>query len=999
MSLSFNAYLLISEVLDANTEELLKKYQHFDPAAHGGTEAAEKAKQDFIKKLMDDPQKYDKADAFKKLQQEFPSIKRKPALRSSLIKASVKPELEKYKDMLAKKEITVPMYKTLKYFADKGVSELELETFIAEIKEAEQNNDLRLFFKDIPELVKVYQAEAGGARYKNIGKFENWHDFTTNLHANLAPKKSSIYADPEVLWKTYPENRVMKKNGIYVFKAFNFKQCRILGKGQSWCISNWPSYYLSYRHNKGQSQYFIFDTNKSPDDPARYVKPGVADPTKHWHSSEWVDARNHPDNINGYKSVEDYIDYLESKGFPKSLWTADPLTPAEIKAEEFVRTINYSSMGKWFEMLKDKEVADNVLTLLDHIPMDVFKALDEQQKMQFLSGKEAFNNYEIQEYLENLPLNTLRSYVRTLIPHGFSVDTTSMGPKLSKAFGLEYDANYYKLISPDTWEVMSPQNKEKYLDGLHIGGATTNLLRKFTPEERTKVLDASLQDRNNLDSADFRKIYEKGFTDLVDQYLDYGNPLPEDQFLTIAEDPDLIERYFKARIEKNQDLSPLTHVLKGYNLTPQETNWLIENDRFDILKDRIGHHDSLHPENFKKIADKPEIATKYIEKVLKQGRKLTNAEVDYVMDNNLLDDNWQALGKQIFLNSDQLEKLWNDKKISQDQKEFLVKELFKNKSGTAYGKAHQASLNSDDRKFMIKHNLWEPIAYLVMNSHDTPFTNAELDLMAQNPELLKRYLNARFMEFENYEKDGLHIINHVKPLMSNKEFELYNDRQKEYALNKAGESFKAILNRNFDDLDKIIKTKTGTNKEMFIKSLMHHAIQNEDKNLLRHLIFYHTKASTAVSYAYESKISSNMLLDAIANDASLDFIKFLAQHVNEDIDYVLAYLINKRGFNDVAEFLANEKPAGCQTYQVILDSEKIDDQKKKQLLVYLYNKDYRSGKAQLPQDDALEAVAKEIKHCALFPNFSNETAHGRVRSIPKIVQSYHQKIIKLKRAT
>ena len=162
---------------------------------------------------------------------------------------------------------------------------------------------------------------------------------------------------------------------------------------------------------------------------------------------------------------------------------------------------------------------------------------------------------------------------------------------------------------------------------------------------------------------------------------------------------------------------------------------------------------------------------------------------------------------------------------------------------------------------------------------------------------------------------------------------------------------------------------------------------------------HHSKPSTAVRYAYESKISSNMLLDAIANDASLDFIKYLAQHVNEDIDYVLAYLINKRGFNDVAKFLVDEKPAGCQTYQVILDSEKIDDQKKKQLLVYLYNKDYRSGKAQLPQDDALEAVAKEIKHCALFPNFSNETAHGRVRSIPKIVQSYHQKIIKLKRAT
>jgi len=77
--------------------------------------------------------------------------------------------------------------------------------------------------------------------------------------------------------------------------------------------------------------------------------------------------------------------------------------------------------------------------------------------------------------------------------------------------------------------------------------------------------------------------------------------------------------------------------------------------------------------------------------------------------------------------------------------------------------------------------------------------------MAQNPQLLKRYLNARFMEFENYEKDS-----HVKPLMSNKEFELYNDRQKEYALDKASESVKAILNKNFDDLDKIIETKTGS---------------------------------------------------------------------------------------------------------------------------------------------------------------------------------------------
>lgn len=993
MSLSFNAYLLISEVLDANTEELLKKYPHFDYSPHGGKDAAEKAKQEFIKKLMDDPQKYDKKDAFQKLQQAFPSIKRKAVLRGSLLQDQ-KPELQKYKTMLANKQITVPMYKTIKYFIDKGVEELDLDTFVTEIKEAERNNDIKLSFRDTPELIKVFATENGSAKYKNIGKFDNWNDFTTNLHANLAPKKNSVYADPEVLWETYPQNRVMKKNGIYVFKAFNFQQCRILGKGQGWCISNWPSYYLNYRHNRGQSQFFIFDTNKSPDDPARYVNPGVADSSNRNYSSEWVDKRNIPDRIEGYESVDEYIDYLESKGLPKTLWKADPLTPAEIKAEEFVRTINYSSTGKWFEMLKDREVADNVLTLIDHVPMNVFNALDEQQKMQFLSGKEAFNNNEIQGYLETLPLNTLRSYVRTLVPHGFGVDTTLMGPKLSKAFGMEYDSNYLNLISPDTWEAMSPQNKDKYLDGLHIDGATTDLLRKLTPEEREKVLDFTLQNKNYLDNSEFRKIYENGFTDLVDKYMDNGYPVPEEQFNKITEDPKLVDRYFKARIANNQNLSPLTHVLKGYHFTPIETDWLIENDKFDILHDRIGNEESLHPDNFNKIANKPEIATKYIEKILKKGRKLTTKEVDYVMDNNLLDENWQLLGKQIFLNKDQLEKLWNDKNIKQEQKEFFVKELFKHKTDTAYGKTHKASLNSDDRKFMIKHNLWEPIAYLVMKNHDTPFTSSELDLMAKNPEMLKRYINARFYEFENQQEDTL-----LRPLMSNKEFDLYNDKQKEYVLKNNVPSTKAILTRNYEDLDKQIKAEHGYNKERFIKSLMHHAIQHEDKDLLRHILFYYSRDLQSSRYEYESKISSNMLLDAIANDSSLDFIKFLIQHVSEDIDYVLAHLIKSKGLNDVAKYLIDEKQSGCQTYQVILDSDKIDDATKKDYLVYIYNKDVRYAQAPLPEDQALDAIATDIKQCASFPNYEHETANFKLRSIPKITQQYHQKILKLKRST
>ena len=245
------------------------------------------------------------------------------------------------------------------------------------------------FINNIPTI--VYQNEA----ISNV----DFLQFTGMLHRieGLDAKKPSNnnLADPFFLEVSHKEKLVAKSGDgtIWVFKATGPLDCRLMGKGQSWCISSSSSaqWYFNYRHEHGQTQYFIFDFNKDENDPARYVNPGIAPEGKY---SEWVDTSNSPDDINGYSSVQDYKNYLKSKGIDVRVFVADPLTKEEEllkkSSEEYEK--NSSKRDEIFQQFKEgqyKELFDKFIETISYLDVglneDHFNKLSDQQKKLYLS--------------------------------------------------------------------------------------------------------------------------------------------------------------------------------------------------------------------------------------------------------------------------------------------------------------------------------------------------------------------------------------------------------------------------------------------------------------------------------------------------------------------------------------------------------------------------------------------------------------------------------------
>jgi hypothetical protein len=206
------------------------------------------------------------------------------------------------------------------------------------------------------------------------------------------PKLLAINNAADLVYHVPADPKTGKKD-IWVFKADDPLKCRTMGKGQEWCIASsaMTKWYFTYRHNHGQTQYFIFDYNKSPNDPARYVNPGIGpeDTDPHYDDiseagSEWVDERNHPDEINGYNSVDDYKKYLQKMGIPLSIFKSDPLTDFEKKLFKLVDDKN------WEEAYEDPQVWKLYWQIVDSLPDVAYNKLNDEEKIQFRKGKWAF---------------------------------------------------------------------------------------------------------------------------------------------------------------------------------------------------------------------------------------------------------------------------------------------------------------------------------------------------------------------------------------------------------------------------------------------------------------------------------------------------------------------------------------------------------------------------------------------------------------------------------
>jgi len=223
-------------------------------------------------------------------------------------------EVDRFVQMWRSGGITAAELYSLGFFAARGARRNELDALARDIAALPANWRKRINFSDRPEI----------STDNGLSKFEDISDFSSALHslavAPLAADKNLEF-DPKT--DIRPERRkdlVIEGGGIWVYKGPDPTMCRLYGKGgkskdspneSPWCVAQTSNshYYFQYRIDRGQTFYFIFDTNKDANDPARRVLAGVSDEPE---DEEWSDMDNNQ-KINGHGGVEQYKRYLAGK--------------------------------------------------------------------------------------------------------------------------------------------------------------------------------------------------------------------------------------------------------------------------------------------------------------------------------------------------------------------------------------------------------------------------------------------------------------------------------------------------------------------------------------------------------------------------------------------------------------------------------------------------------------------------------------------------------------
>jgi len=310
-----------------NFREWLILCEALDPATKASLEKADTRRfpdREFLKRAIEDMESEREVipapDAWKRLNALAASQGMVGGKEDATIKklSAIMPrgtqEVDRFVQMWRNGGITAAELYSLGFFAARGARRNDLDALARDIAALPANWRKRINFSDGPEI----------STDNGLSKFDDIGDFSSALHslavAPLAADKNLEF-DPKT--DIRPERRkdlVIEGGGIWVYRGPDPTMCRLYGKGgkskdspneSPWCVAQTSNshYYFQYRIDRGQTFYFIFDTNKDANDPARRVLAGVSDDS---YYEEWSDMDN-KQKINGHGSVGHYKKYLADK--------------------------------------------------------------------------------------------------------------------------------------------------------------------------------------------------------------------------------------------------------------------------------------------------------------------------------------------------------------------------------------------------------------------------------------------------------------------------------------------------------------------------------------------------------------------------------------------------------------------------------------------------------------------------------------------------------------
>ncbi len=415
----FKEFLYLFEALTPEVREVLAKARF--PVAQDILAAA-------IKELEDAAEIYKTpADGIKALRDKLGlGAAKEKQPKGEQIAEPTDPKLKPFYQAYKEKKLTVPEYKTAVFFKDEDPN--LLKQTLNELRELIATNQINYTFTDQPVIT---------FRDANVTNYKNLSDFAARIHdiqariKDPAPAGFEAFRDPSTVelekpglqvWPP-PNQKGPNESKIWIFKGDDFMKCKYFGGGVDWCVTKSPLNYWDYR-DKGQTQYFLYDFNKKPDDPARFTNPGVSEDLR---ESEWVDLRNSPHDdkngvsfgIKGYETLEDYKKYLQEKGIPvDKILTAEPPTEEELFVKKAVRNSEGIYADQYLPHLRkmSKNAVLLFLSLLDSsgsfLSEQGFRSLSPEEKEAYIitPARNPKTDWE-REYLANISRKQAREYL------------------------------------------------------------------------------------------------------------------------------------------------------------------------------------------------------------------------------------------------------------------------------------------------------------------------------------------------------------------------------------------------------------------------------------------------------------------------------------------------------------------------------------------------------------------------------------------------------------
>ena len=191
--------------------------------------------------------------------------------------------------------------------------------------------------------------------------FDDYLHWTQVIHGHQAEesyKKAKKFKPSDIDFQNEKPIETSPDGKIRVYKSNSLQQCIILGRGQSFCISQPGNIaWKSYRDTKGSTFYFVYDDTREDE-------LGVVVVDAKNRGIELTDKRNTTgktlDPFTGKITTDSnsYIKYLKEKGIDTSIFVNLPKTPEEIAEDKKLGETNKDL--NWFIALSPTEKSNYI---------------------------------------------------------------------------------------------------------------------------------------------------------------------------------------------------------------------------------------------------------------------------------------------------------------------------------------------------------------------------------------------------------------------------------------------------------------------------------------------------------------------------------------------------------------------------------------------------------------------------------------------------------------